>query len=109
MAAAIPISRTNMSQMISRRSFVAAGAAGTLAIPAALHLALASSATALAAEPNPSRADQTAQPWSGGFKTLETEQDYWVEEVDGQIPPALTGTLFRNGPARNEVNGQWFP
>ena len=48
-------------------------------------------------------------PWSAGFRTLPDEHDYRVEEIDGGVPPALRGTLFRNGSGRNDLNGQWFP
>ena len=32
--------------------------------------------------------------------------DYVVDEIEGRIPEALTGTLYRNGPAHNEVGGK---
>ena len=47
-------------------------------------------------------------PWSGGFRPLANEFDYRVEEVDGTVPAALCGTLFRNGAGRNELAGKWF-
>ena len=50
-----------------------------------------------------------AHPWSAGFRSFEQEFEYRVDEIDGQVPPALRGTLFRNGSGRNELNGQWFP
>ena len=50
-----------------------------------------------------------AYPWSAGFRTLADEHDYRVEEIDGQLPPVLRGTLFRNGSGRNDLSGQWFP
>ena len=50
----------------------------------------------------------TAHPWSGGFRTLEEEHSYTVAEIDGDIPLALRGTLFRNGSGRNQLAGQWF-
>jgi all-trans-8'-apo-beta-carotenal 15,15'-oxygenase len=54
-------------------------------------------------------ADGDAYPWSGGFRTLAEEYDYRIDEIDGQVPPGLRGTLYRNGPARNDLGGQWFP
>jgi all-trans-8'-apo-beta-carotenal 15,15'-oxygenase len=48
-------------------------------------------------------------PWSAGFRTLAEEYDYRVDEVDGQVPAALRGTLFRNGSGRNDLGGHWFP
>jgi all-trans-8'-apo-beta-carotenal 15,15'-oxygenase len=47
-------------------------------------------------------------PWLPGFENLEIERDYWVEEVEGSVPAALRGTLFRNGPGINKVGGQWL-
>src|SRR4029077_4913643 len=59
--------------------------------------------------PFQSMADGDAYPWSGGFRTLAEEYDYRIDEIDGQVPPGLRGTLYRNGPARNDLGGQWFP
>ena len=50
-----------------------------------------------------------AYPWSAGFRSLAEEHDYRVDEIDGQVPATLRGTLFRNGSGRNELGGQWFP
>jgi all-trans-8'-apo-beta-carotenal 15,15'-oxygenase len=50
-----------------------------------------------------------AYPWSAGFRSLDQEHDYRVEDIDGQVPAWLRGTLFRNGSGRNELAGQWFP
>jgi all-trans-8'-apo-beta-carotenal 15,15'-oxygenase len=47
-------------------------------------------------------------PWSAGFQSLPNEHDYQVDEIDGIVPAALRGTLFRNGSGRNELAGQWF-
>lgn len=47
--------------------------------------------------------------WRAGFKSLEQEFEYRVDDIDGRVPAALRGTLFRNGAGRNELNGQWFP
>lgn len=43
---------------------------------------------------------------NGVFQTLAEEHDYDVEEVEGAIPAELTGTLYRNGPGKNEVGGR---
>ena len=48
-------------------------------------------------------------PWSAGFRTLSGEFDYRIDEIDGRVPPALRGTLFRNGAGRNDLGGHWFP
>jgi all-trans-8'-apo-beta-carotenal 15,15'-oxygenase len=42
------------------------------------------------------------------FETLADEHDYVVDEVEGTIPPALEGTLYRNGPGRNDIGGKPF-
>jgi all-trans-8'-apo-beta-carotenal 15,15'-oxygenase len=34
------------------------------------------------------------------------EHDYFVDEIEGQLPEALVGTLYRNGPGKNEVGGK---
>jgi all-trans-8'-apo-beta-carotenal 15,15'-oxygenase len=49
-----------------------------------------------------------AGPWSAGFRSLSEEHDYRVDAIDGAVPPALRGTLFRNGSGRNDLSGQWF-
>lgn len=50
-----------------------------------------------------------AYPWSEGFRSLPCEHDYDVDEIEGAVPHALRGTLFRNGSGRNDLNGNWFP
>ena len=49
-----------------------------------------------------------AYPWSAGFRSLEQEHDYRLDEIDGQVPSWLRGLLFHNGSGRNELAGQWF-
>src|SRR5258708_17059829 len=48
-------------------------------------------------------------PWSAGFRTLAEEHSYRIEEIEGEVPAGLRGTLFHNGSGRNELGGQWFP
>jgi all-trans-8'-apo-beta-carotenal 15,15'-oxygenase len=43
--------------------------------------------------------------WQQGYRSLKEEYDYWIDDIDGQIPPELSGTLFRNGPGMLDVNG----
>ncbi|MGZ5825179.1 MAG: carotenoid oxygenase family protein [Croceibacterium sp.] len=50
-----------------------------------------------------------AYPWSGGFRTLTEEYDYRIDEIEGEVPPGLRGTLYRNGSGRNDLGGEWFP
>jgi all-trans-8'-apo-beta-carotenal 15,15'-oxygenase len=42
------------------------------------------------------------------FETIPDGHDYTVEEIDGNIPAELRGTLYRNGPSRNEIAGTPF-
>ncbi len=44
--------------------------------------------------------------WQKGYESLKQELDYWIDDVEGQIPLELHGTLFRNGPGLLEVNGE---
>ncbi len=44
--------------------------------------------------------------WKRGYLSQPNEYDYWIDDVEGEIPAALQGTLFRNGPGLLEVNGQ---
>jgi len=53
--------------------------------------------------------NRPAHRWSEGFKSLPSEHDYAVDEIEGAVPRALRGTLFRNGSGRNDLNGNWFP
>lgn len=47
----------------------------------------------------------TLEAWRGGHQSLKQEHDYWIEDIEGEIPAELTGTLFRNGPGLLDVNG----
>jgi all-trans-8'-apo-beta-carotenal 15,15'-oxygenase len=44
--------------------------------------------------------------WHRIFETLPDEHSYVVDEVDGVLPEGLVGTLYRNGPGKNEVGGK---
>src|SRR4051812_22973965 len=49
--------------------------------------------------------------WSSvarGWESRREEYSYWIPaaDIDGEIPAALVGTFFRNGPGINEVYGQ---
>ncbi len=46
------------------------------------------------------------QDWRKGYQSLTQEYDYWIDEITGEIPAELSGTLFRNGPGLLEVGGQ---
>lgn len=57
-----------------------------------------------------SRMDPNAShPWSPGFRTLTEEHSYRIDDVEGVVPQALRGTLYRNGSGRNDLGGRWFP
>ncbi|MGF1537675.1 MAG: carotenoid oxygenase family protein [Elainellaceae cyanobacterium] len=45
------------------------------------------------------------QDWQAGYRSLYNEFDYWIDDVEGEIPADLTGTLFRNGPGLLDVGG----
>jgi len=44
--------------------------------------------------------------WKKGYESQPNEYDYWIDDIEGEIPPELHGTLFRNGPGLLDVNGQ---
>ncbi len=48
----------------------------------------------------------------GGLENLDVEHNYWIDEVEGQVPADLHGTFFRNGPGRQRIGGtkygHWF-
>lgn len=46
------------------------------------------------------------EDWRGGYESLLQEYDYWIDEIEGEVPRELHGTLFRNGPGLFEINGQ---
>ncbi|MBD2497482.1 carotenoid oxygenase family protein [Nostoc sp. FACHB-280] len=48
----------------------------------------------------------TREDWQGGYESLTQEYDYWIDNIEGQIPSELEGTLFRNGPGLLDINGQ---
>ena len=38
------------------------------------------------------------EEWKRGYDSQPNEYDYEIEEIIGEIPRELTGTLFRNAP-----------
>jgi all-trans-8'-apo-beta-carotenal 15,15'-oxygenase len=44
--------------------------------------------------------------WRKGYRSLRDEYEYWIDDIEGQIPAELEGTLFRNGPGLLDVNGR---
>ncbi|ACK68915.1 Carotenoid oxygenase [Gloeothece citriformis PCC 7424] len=43
--------------------------------------------------------------WKRGYESQLNEYNYWVEDIEGEIPHQLQGTFFRNGPGLFEING----
>jgi all-trans-8'-apo-beta-carotenal 15,15'-oxygenase len=46
------------------------------------------------------------EEWQKGYRSLKQEFEYWIDDIEGEIPNDLEGTLFRNGPGLLDVNGQ---
>jgi all-trans-8'-apo-beta-carotenal 15,15'-oxygenase len=44
--------------------------------------------------------------WHRIFDSLTDEHDYVVDEIEGTLPSRLVGTLYRNGPGKNEIGGK---
>lgn len=51
-------------------------------------------------------ASYNVEKWQRGYRSLHQESTYWIDDIEGEIPADLTGTLFRNGPGQLDVNGQ---
>ncbi len=47
----------------------------------------------------------TREDWKKGYDSQPEEFAYQVEDIEGEIPTELTGTVFRNGPGLTDVNG----
>jgi all-trans-8'-apo-beta-carotenal 15,15'-oxygenase len=43
--------------------------------------------------------------WRGGYQSQKNEYSYLIDQITGEIPQNLAGTLFRNIPAMLDVNG----
>ena len=43
--------------------------------------------------------------WQKGYQSLPDEYEYEITDIEGEIPPELTGTLFRNGPGLLDIAG----
>ena len=46
--------------------------------------------------------------WQKGYESLRAEQSYWIDNIEGEIPSGLEGTLFRNGPGLFDINGEQY-
>jgi len=58
-------------------------------------------------QPKPTPASQsfTMEDWYSGYRSQPEEYSYWITDIEGEIPPDLEGTLFRNGPGMMDVFG----
>jgi len=54
--------------------------------------------SATARIPNPPETGATTPTWTGGMKDLRREHGYERLQIEGKLPEALAGTLYRNGP-----------
>jgi all-trans-8'-apo-beta-carotenal 15,15'-oxygenase len=51
---------------------------------------------------------EAAADWHRIFESLPDEHEYVVDELEGRIPAELVGTLYRNGPGKNDIDGKPF-
>ncbi len=49
---------------------------------------------------------QLAKDWAKGYTSQPNEYEYEIQNIEGQIPSDLQGTLFRNGPGLFEIGGE---
>ena len=54
----------------------------------------------------PTRPRRPRPTGTASSRRLADEHDYVVDEIDGHLPDGLIGTLYRNGPGKNEVGGK---
>jgi all-trans-8'-apo-beta-carotenal 15,15'-oxygenase len=47
----------------------------------------------------------TLEDWQQGYESLTEEFSYWIDEITGELPQGLQGTLFRNGPGLLDIGG----
>ena len=47
----------------------------------------------------------TREDWKKGYESQREEFAYPIEDVEGNIPSELSGTVFRNGPGLTDING----
>lgn len=45
------------------------------------------------------------EDWRKGYESQKQELEYWIEDIEGEIPQELSGTLYRNGPGFLDVYG----
>ncbi|MGF1494189.1 MAG: carotenoid oxygenase family protein [Microcoleaceae cyanobacterium] len=57
-------------------------------------------------QPKAPESSYTTQDWQQGYRSQPEEFDYWIEDIEGEIPLELEGTLFRNGPGLFDIGGE---
>ena len=57
---------------------------------------------------NPSSGWYDLEMWKRAFASQKNEYDYFINEIDGNIPTEITGTLFRAMPSLFERNGKSY-
>ena len=50
----------------------------------------------------------TTEDWAKGYMSLKREWEYWVDDIEGELPRDLVGTLYRNGPGNFDINGEEY-
>ncbi|PSN13488.1 Apocarotenoid-15,15'-oxygenase [filamentous cyanobacterium CCP5] len=56
-------------------------------------------------EPTSSQAAFSMEEWRSGYRSQPQEYAYWIDDIEGEIPADLEGTLYRNGPGLLDING----
>ena len=56
-------------------------------------------------EPRSLSQDYSRDDWKRGYLSQHQESEYWLDHLEGDIPPELCGTLFRVGPGLLDING----
>ena len=54
---------------------------------------------------NRATASYSREDWQRGYASQPQEMEGWIDDMDGVLPPELSGTIFRNGPGLTDVNG----
>lgn len=50
-------------------------------------------------------ASYNIKDWQKGYDSQPNEYDYLIDNIEGEIPANLQGTLYRNGPGLLDING----
>ena len=56
--------------------------------------------------PTPLKKSYDQQAWQRGYESQPCEIAYEIKDIEGEIPAALSGTLFRNGPGLLDIGGE---